>query len=160
MRKKIICIVVCVVLLTIAICTLPLPQKLSIAFDGYAMGADGTVGDELQIEFVATKYRYLLKNDVYHKVSVKVNGVEYDTSSYGSNQVIMLFDGFECIHFPFFDNANQVYRNCTIALGTDGAWIGLGIEDAKRYDAFYVGSVQGSLSPSEIWNMCSKHVEN
>lgn len=160
-RKSWILILAVVLLIAVLVCFVPWSEDIDIAVDGYEIDPDGTVVEQQQIVLHATRYSFLLKEDVYHSVSIEIDGKVYDASGYDSNVKIIRDDSanglYDSAHFPYFDPAQQEYLGCVVTLSSDRSWVCVRVGSAQK-GSFFVGSVNESMEPAQIWEICGEYM--
>lgn len=150
------CICAILILIILLYCV-PIPRQINIPLLAYEVDVDGTVIAEEEIVFSATRYRYLLRNDVLDTEKLKIDDIKFTDLSFG----IMDFrlKGDLSTYRPEYDHAfysvyiesHQGLEHVNVYIDKEEQWLLFFIESGSNY---LICSADPTISPLEIIEIC------
>ena len=150
------CICAILILIVLLYCV-PFPRQINIPLQAYEVGVDGTVIAEEEIVFSATRYRYLLRNDVLDTEKLKIDDIKFTDLSFGIME-FWLKGSFSTYH-PKYDHAfysvyierYQELKSVYVYIDKEEQWLLFFIESGNNY---LICSADPTITPVEIMEIC------
>ena len=146
-------IVLASVVIAIGLYCIPAVEKVNFTFHGYEMTPAGTADGQSEIAFSAVKYHYLFRDDVYHSISLEINGKEYNTSSYTNDITYWVHPSKAFDWIQFLDFTYNDIITFGIALDHNSTWIGVTVITSDSDKQYFIGSSQQDFNPTELWQI-------
>ena len=156
-KKWLILILVMTILLCALIYFVPVPRQIKTPVIAYEVNQDGTVLAEEEILFRATRYRYLLRDDVLDAEDLRIDTMEFSNLSF--SRLIFKLKGDLSTYREEYDLA---FYSMVIADGTGFEYVDVYIDKEEQWLLFYIGNGSRNLvctadpiiTPAEILEIC------
>lgn len=159
--KRLFRIVLCVVLIMLAVYIIldkvPIPRKIEIPMVAYEVSKDGIVIAEEEIIFSATRYRYLLRDNVVNSENLKIDEMKFSDLSFKAMDFRL--KGELSTYRPEYDHAfySAYIASChglehmNVYIDKEEQWLLFSIEDGSNY---LICTADPSITPAEIMEIC------
>ena len=136
--KLIVIIVASLLLMAAAVCLIPMPQTVTLTFQGAQLSEDGTILQHCHIRVEYTRYNYLILNDTYKNLKVSVGDFHYERADFTAENVTSR----PYTRFSFTTSDAEKVDICP-SFENDRCFIRITGMDGTR---FFAGSSDGNLS--------------
>jgi len=156
-KKCLILIFVMLILISALAYFIPVPRRIRVPMLAYEVNKDGTVIAEEEILFSATRYRYLLRNDVLDSEDLWIDTMEFSELSFSS--LIFKLKGDLATYREDYDHA---FYSAVICDGTGFEYVDVYIDKEEQWLLFYIGNgsrnlvctADPAITPAEILKIC------
>ena len=156
-KKWLILLLIISILLSILICFVPVPRQIKTPMTAYEIDQDGSVLAEEEILFRATRYRYLLHDDVPEAEDLRIDTMEFSKLSFSS--LIFKLKGDLSTYREDYDHA---FYSVFITDGTGFEYADIYIDKEEQWLLFYIGNgsrnlvctADPAITPAEILGIC------
>lgn len=154
-KGSIIFLCIIVVVTIVVLCVIHYPKTVKMTMRGVELSKTGEVLDNETAVVTVTKYRYLLKEDAYHFVSIGLGEDVYDCSSLTNSTLhhtaATTDYPFDHMSFSSYYDPRNDWVTVSFCLAQDQSWAAFQLRFDNDTSKYYIVSTQEDFDPQEIW---------